>query len=461
MPVLQFNPRKPSSSSDSTRSFESPTAEIIGQQHPLAKRSVLYVLALFIGLIITFISLAHLDRVVTTQGRIVPVTGALTVQPLDKAIISSILVSVGDTVKKGQVLATLDPTFVHADLGELQQKLASLTPQKRRIEAEEAGKPFLADPSQPFDVVQDALYKQRAVELESGILDFDQRIHGSEADAAALRQDLTNYEGQLKIARETEDMNAKLAADGIISHLQMIGIQNQRIEAERKLGETQNKLASTEHTLESLKQQRQVFIDKWHDDNLTNLVTVKNQLEEAAGDLTKARKHSDLANLVAPMDAVVLMIPKLSMGGVATDAEPLFSLMPLNAPLQADVQIDTKDSGFVKVGDPVRIKFDAYKFLEHGTAEGVVKTISHDAFTEASTQDMISPRTETAAGEKRTPYYDARITITAVKLHDVPSPVRLIPGMTLQADIVVGRRTILWYVLGGALRSGAEAMREP
>jgi hemolysin D len=43
----------------------------------------------------------------------------------------------------------------------------------------------------------------------------------------------------------------------------------------------------------------------------------------------------------------------------------------------------------------------------------------------------------------------------------VPADVRIIPGMTLEADIIVGRRTIMWYLFGGALRSGADAMHEP
>jgi hemolysin D len=460
MPVVQFNPRKPSNSPDSVRSFESATAEVIAQQHPFVKRWVLYVLAAMIALLIAFISFAHLDRVVTASGRLVPVSGALTVQPLDKAIITSILVSVGDTVKKGQVLAKLDSTFVRADLTDVQQKVASLIPQKRRIEAEESGQPFHADPSQPFDVLQDSIFKKRTTEFQAGILDFDQRIHSSEADVVGLRQDLADYQSRLKIAQETEEMNAKLASDGIISHLAMITIQDQRIELARKLGEIENKLASTEHTLESLKEERKVYIDKWHDDNLNNLVNVNNQLEDAKGDLTKAKKHSDLSDLVSPMDAIVLEIPKLSLGAVATDAQPLFSLMPLNAAVVADVQIDAKDSAFVQVGDPVRIKLEAYKYLEHGTAEGVVKTVSQDSFTEVSSQDAVS-KEQTSASTTRSPYFDARIAIKALKLHDVPNPVRLTPGMTLTADIIVGRRTILWYLLGGALRSGAEAMREP
>jgi len=107
----------------------------------------------------------------------------------------------------------------------------------------------------------------------------------------------------------------------------------------------------------------------------------------------------------------------------------------------------------------VTLKLDAYKFLEHGYLEGRVKTIGSDTLTEQSSEDTVSGGT--SSGDSRSPYYDARVAITRVKLHDVPANYRLLPGLTLDADIVVGHRTIMWYLLGGALRSGSEAMHEP
>ncbi len=458
MSVVKLAPLKRTNSAALALSFESATAEIIAQQHPIAQRAVLYILALFVVFVIVFMSVFHLDRVVNATGRLVPVAGTITVQPLEKAIITKILVSVGDKVKKGQVLATLDPTFVKADLGQLQQKVASLGSQKRRLEAEEADKPFQADPAQPYDLLQDSIWRQRSTEFRAGIADFDQRISSSEAAIAGYRQSIVDFKAQLKNAEETEHMYTEMEREKIASHLQSIEMQQLKLEAARKLDEAENLLATTEHLLESLKEQKKVYVDKWHDDNLSNLVVTRNELEEAGADLTKANKMSDLVSLVSPADAVVLRIPSLSQGGVVSDAEPMFSLIPADAELEVDAQIDSKDSGFVKVGDRAKIKFEAYRFLEHGAAEGVVKTISQDAFTEISAQDEV---TRGATTQSRTPYFDARIKVTALNLHDVPATVHLVPGMTLQADIIVGRRTLMWFLLGGALRSGSEAMREP
>jgi len=458
MSIVKSSPSKPANPTDVTvRSFESATAEVLAKRQPWKERAVLYVLTALIVFIIVFISVVKLDRIVTAPGRLVPIEGTLTVQPLEKAIISRVLVSVGQVVKKGQVLATCDPTFVQADLLQMQQKVADFDAQKRRMEAEEASQPFIPRPGQPYDLLQESIWKQRNTEYTSGVADFDQRINSLEAQLAGLRQNIADYRSRFKIATETEQMYVKLEAAGAATHLQLIQEQDQKLELGRELAFQENTLLSTEHTLESMKEQRTVYIKKWHNDNLNSLVLAKDSLAQAEDDYTKATRMNDLVDLKAPTDAVVLKIPQLSSGGVAMDAEPLFSLMPIDAPIEVDAEIDSYESGFVKVGDPVTIKFDTYKFLEHGSAEGVVKTISEDAFTQAPGQDTVTKGTE---NQSRSPYFDTRITIKALHLHDVPN-IRLIPGMTLQADIIVGERTIMWYLLGGALKSGAEAMHEP
>jgi len=400
-----------------------------------------------------------LERIVNAPGRLMPIAGSITVQPLEKAIISRVLVHVGDAVKKGQILAICDPTFATADLTQLQQKIESLQAQVHRMEAEQARKDLSSTTSNSYDTLQASIWRQRQVEFTSGVSDFDQRISSTQAQIAGLRQKILDDQTRLGIAQKMEGMNSDLAKNGYVSQLDLLNSQTQRVSLASDLAQSKSMLDSNEHSLESLRQQRKQFMDKWNSDNLSSLATAKDALDAAEQDYAKAKKVSELVNLVAPEDAVVVKVPNLSPGAIATDAQPLFSLVPANAPLEVTAQIDSQDIGFIKVGDPVTIKFDAYKFLEHGTGTGVVKTISQDAFTEATTQDALTaPGTAASA---RTPFFDARITLTGAKLHDVPKNFRLIPGMTVQADIIVGKRTILWYLVGGAMRSGAEAMQEP
>jgi hemolysin D len=450
-------PRQPELARRPAPAFESATAEVLAQPQRLPERATLYVLALLVVVIVVFCAVAKLDRIVKAPGRLMPINGTLTVQPLEKAIISRVLVSVGDVVKKGQVLATCDPTFAKADLTQLQQKIQSLQAQLARMDAEDAGRPLPALKSNDYDLLQASIWEQRRVELEASLKDFDQRIEGTRAQIAGLRQAQPDLESRLQIAKKMEGMNAELVKSGFVSQMEYLTAQSASAQEEVALVQNQSSLDAAQHLLESLKQQRQTFIDKWHEDNLDNLAKVRDDLDAARQDIEKLQKVSELVDLRSPEDAVVLRVPNLSAGAIAGEAQPLFSLVSANAPLEVEVQIDSEDIGFVKVGDPVSIKFDAYKFLEHGTGTGVVKSLTQDSFTELSTQDTVS----SGGTQSRAPYFGARIKITAIKLHDLPSNFRISPGMTIQSDIVVGRRTLMWYLLGSALRSGSEAMQEP
>jgi HlyD family secretion protein len=134
---------------------------------------------------------------------------------------------------------------------------------------------------------------------------------------------------------------------------------------------------------------------------------------------------------------------------VLKQGDTLYTLMPLSTPLEAEARILSRDIGFVRVGDECTLKIDAFNSAEHGTAEGKVRWISDDAFTVDDN------------GQPTEPYYKVRCGIEETHFINVPPHFRLIPGMTLSADMKVGRRSVAMYLLGGVLRGVGESMREP
>ena len=194
---------------------------------------------------------------------------------------------------------------------------------------------------------------------------------------------------------------------------------------------------------------REAFIQQWAAQVSQELVTARNGLDTARQQLAKAARHEDLVRLAAPDDAVVLKLAKLSVGSVLKEGDPLVTLAPMRSPVEAEVHILARDVGFCRPGDRVTLKLDPFHFIEHGTASGVLRWISEGAFT----QDDNGTPTE--------PYYKARIALTEVSLKSVPNSFRLVPGMTLTADIQVGTRSAFMYVWRGIIRGIGEAMREP
>ncbi len=432
------------------RNFESATAEVIANAQPRIPRLTLYVLGAMIAAVIYLICVVQLDRIVVATGHLVPIGGTFVVQPLDKGIVREMRVRAGDIVRKGQVLATLDPTFTAADLRHLEDEAASLSAREQRIEAQEAGSPFTPAEDGKYGVLELQIYRQEQQAFQSEIDELDASISKDQSEIAGAEREIAADRQRLSKATEIEKMRQQLEKDGYGSRLALMTAAQDRLQITGLLATDETKLEATRHDLAELEAKRRAYVQNWHAKHLEDLVETKNKLDTARQELAKARRMQSLADLEAPEDAVVVEVNRhASPGAVVTQAEPVFTLVPVGAPLEAEADVEAKDIGFIHVGDPVKLKFSAYHFLEHGTGDGVVKTISQDSFNE-----------DREHREKPT-FFRSRIAITAVRLHDVPSNFRLIPGMTLDADIVVGRRTVAWYLIGGVMRSGAEAMREP
>jgi hemolysin D len=439
------------------RLFQSETAEILEAPEPFGVRATLYLVAAFLAALIIVAMVTRLDRVVTsTSGHIVTTEPTVVLQALDPSLIKTIEVREGERVKAGQVLATLDPTFAAADVGALKQQVASLDAQIARCEAELANRPYdpPADPDPAvgrYAQLQKSYYLQRKAQRDDQVRAYDEQIAQYTATIAKLQNNLARYTDRAKLAKEVEEMRATLAAAQVGSRLNLLAATDQKTELLRFLEYDRNSLVESQHQLQATTATRNAFIQQWLGEASKEQVTARNQRDTAMQQLEKATKHKDLVQLTAAEDSVVLKMAKLSVGSVLKEGDPLIYLAPLHSKVEAEAHIAPRDVGFIREGDPVKVKLDAFNFIEHGTAEGTVSWISEGAFT--VNDDTGAPAPE--------PFYKVRVALTNVDLHNVPAGFRVIPGMTLTADVHIGTRSILMYLVNGAMQGMNEAMREP
>jgi hemolysin D len=436
------------------RIFQSEVGEVREDPEPAQLRLTLYAMAgLFVALL-TISVFMHINRVVTSSaGQIVTTERSIVLQALDPSIIKSLDVQEGERVKRGQLLATLDPTFAAADVGAAASQIASLEAQIARAEAELAHRdfkpPLAVTPEAAYMALQRAYYLQRKGQYEAQLRAYDEQVAQNRATIRKLKDDLAHYDGRVKISQEIESMRASLAASQFGSRLNLLTATDQRLEILRTQDFDRNALLETEHQLASTIANRDAFVEQWSGQVSQELVTARNSLDTARQQLAKASRHQDVVRLEAPDDAVVLKLAKLSVGSVLKEADPFITLAPLHSPVEAEVHIVTREIGFVRPGDRATVKLDPFNFIEHGAAAGYVSWISEGAFSQDDNGNTVEP------------YYKARIALTEVKLNAVPDSFRLVPGMTLTADISVGSRSVLMYVLKGVIRGVNEAMREP
>jgi HlyD family secretion protein len=321
-----------------------------------------------------------------------------------------------------------------------------------RLQAEVDGRAYAPSMKDADSDLQMSIYNQRQAELRQSLTDFDARITALRTSQSRASANANNYSQQLAIATRIKDMRSELEAKGFGSKLNTMIATSERTSVERQMQESQHEAAQVRSEIAALRAQRDAFVSKWRNDAGLQLATARRQLNDDKGEATKARKVSDYVNLVAPEDGVVLDIGEASIGSIIEPGQsqkPLFTITPIRGRLEAEMAVNSKDVGFIERGQKVTVKLDAYDFLRHGTAQGIITSISEGSFTHDS------------SGAQREPFFKIRVRIDNAKLTNIPQDFRLIPGMTLTGDILVGHRTILSYLLTGAQRASSEAMREP
>lgn len=417
---------------------------------PRQARATLYVLLTALLGFLLWAIYSDVDRVVVARGRLVTPLPNIVVQPLETSIIASLDVRVGQIVHKGQQLATLDPTFAEADQAQLRIRLDSLNTQVQRLNAELSGTTSADAESDTADrQLQAQLDAERKANYQAQQKQLSEKIQQLHAGITTNLRDQQALSARVKPLLEIEEMQNNLVNRHYGARVQMLEAQEKRMEVERDLQLAKNREQELKRELAALEAEKAAFDKGWRQKTMEDLLATQRERDEVNEQLQKAEKRHKLVTLVSPAEAVVLDVAKLSLSSVAKAAEPLFTLVPLEAELEAEVEIDSLDVGYVKPGDLARLKLDAYPFQLHGTLDASVRTLSEDAFRRES------------AGPGMEAYYASRLAMGDGRLKNLPGQARLLPGMTLTAEIVVGKRSVISYLLWPLTKALDESIQEP
>lgn len=438
--------------------FMDPIDQISEEPPPRVMRSMNYVLAVAFLIALLVMSLVKVDVVVVGGGRLATVTPPIMLQPLDRAIVRELKVKEGQVVTKGQVLATLDPTFAKADLNSLSAQQRSVVAQVRRLEAELNGTPFEPDPNNPDDALQANLYLGRKAQYESQLRVFDEEVQRRQANIRTTEDDRDSQVKQLAIAKDIEQMRGSMLEKQVGSRLNYLDAQSARMRIEQGLQSANNRLPELRHDLQSKQAERQAFIDQWRHEILDSLVATRNEAAKIGEGMAKASLVNDLVVVTAPEDGIVLSVAKRSVGSILNGAEPFITIIKSDAPLIAEVMIGSADIGYLKLGDESVIKVHAFPYQRHGMMKGRLLTVSEESYPSgADANGLKAPIMGGSSGA----YHRGLVELVNTDLENMPAGAKLIPGMTLNAEIKVGSRSILSFFLNPITRGLGESIREP
>lgn len=445
-------PAKVSGASDRTVIDFLPDADEIERRPlPLVARITLHILLACMVSFALWATLSEVDLVVSARGKLITPLPNVVVQPLETSIIQTIDVKMGQVVRKGQRLATLDPTFTQADEQQLRNRMESLSTQAAAIEAELSGRQPPAGFGTSSDSgIQMRLSSERQATHASQLRKQSESIARLRSALDTARQDELALGNRVKVLREMEGTTEDLVNKKLAVRSRLLEVRDRLLEAERGVEMARNRQIELRRELSSVEAEKASFETGWRQKMLEDLLNVSRERDALHEQIQKANRRSSMVELTAPVDAVVQEIAKLSQGSIVREAEPFFTLVPISDVLEAEVQIDPRDIGYIKAGDSSQIKIDAYPFQKHGTLAGHLRIISHDAFKRDSRGLTDSDS-----------YYNARVTLQSMRLDSMPERSQLLPGMTLSAEIQVGKRSIMTYLLWPLTKAFKESIREP
>jgi hemolysin D len=427
------------------------TLEILETPPNPLGRGILWAVTGFITLALAWSIIGKVDVVASAQGKVVPKGLVKVVQPSDYGVIRAIHVSEGDRVVAGQPLVELNPTASSAELEQARQALSAAEVDRARARA-------LVDHAQgrtarfiaPDGVRGDALGTQVSL-VQARVRGNQTTIGGLVQDRAQRAADLgmidaeiAKLEEQLPLVTEQLEGLERLQAQGYAPRLRVSEVRERVVGMRQDLAirrqERRKAMAAVASVGEQIDRTRSEFAGE----ALDALTEAENARSLRAEELAKAMDKASLTVLSAPEAGVIQQLQIHTIGGVVKPADPLMVLVPSGGNLVVEVMVLNSDAGFVRPGQRVEIKLEAYAFTRYGVIDGEIERISSDAV-----QD-----------ENLGLVYPARVRLDRNWIRVDGVRRSLAPGLAATVEIKTGRRRIIEYLLSPLLRRVKEAGRE-
>lgn len=422
-------------------------------------RKVLWTLLVLLAALLLWALIGKLDIVAVAEGKLIPESYLKIVQPAESGIVKDILVREGEHVRAGQVLMRMDTLITEADARALDSDYQRKRLTLRRIEAELNGQPFKPQRDDPVSLAGEieAQYRANRNAFEAALAEERSRLIRNRQDMAAAEQVKKRIEDALPHYRQQDSAYEKLVKDGFAGALMGSDKKRERLEKEQEL-QTQGFLieSARAYILQSEKKLAQIESD-YRRQLHAERNEIQGQFDKLAQEVTKQSHKHSLLELKAPQDAVVKDLATHTAGTVVQPGTILLTLVPRDEILRAEVWVSNEDIGFVRHGQPVKLKFAAFPFQKYGMVEGTVEHVSADA-ADGNTHGQSSPNDP--ARKTQPLVYKALVHLKDMALNMDGQTFQLSAGMQTNAEIHLGDRTVMAYLLSPVRKAWHEAARE-
>lgn len=441
--------RRNQSVSEKELDFLNSRSAAVLEQTALRSKIFLWILILTVVVAIFWMDRTMLDEVVKGAGKIVPSGRIKSIQNLEGGIIKEIMVKEGDSVKKGQSLLKIEDIFYSSSHEKNRLKYDELYAKSIRLKAEAFSKPFLLPRKMENGLTElvekeHNLYESNQQQLHKSMEVIRAQITQHHEKLEELKESHKELKEEIELVQMQIDINIPLVDRKIVSKVDFLKLQQEK-------NNVQQELTKTRYAIKTMKSVIKETENTLDGTNLAFQNTAKVEFNSIDAEM-KRIKETQLAlkdqvkrTLIhSPVTGVVKIMHVNTIGGVVQPGREIMDILPTGDTLLVEVRIHPKDIAFIYPDQRAVIKLTAYDFSIYGGLNGKVARISPDSITEP---DGIT-------------YYNVLIETDRNYLGTKDSPLKLIPGMVVDSDIITGKKSILSYIIGPVLKTTENALKE-
>lgn len=456
------------------------TQETLDSLPHIWTRGLLYFLVVFVSIVLPWAMLSKVDETGTARGRLEPKGKTVKLDAAVPGTVAQISVKEGDAVKAGQTLLVLESQLVNADLRQVQDKLegqlnrlsqlnssqnqlvVALTTQQQQNQAQELEKQAQIDQArQNLNALSNSYDLQKSEKLAQ-VNQARQTVEHSQTASKLVESSLASSQREVErysklrqeeviaeinlvekqdIAKEKQKLSEQSKSDIEQSKLRLAEQQSSYERTIRKakadIEQAQLRLKEQERSYQTLTRSGKLAILKSEEQQKnmeTEISTLKAEIAQSKSQILSLKIQLGQRVLKSPVNGTVFQLPIQRAGSVVQPGTLMAEIAPQSSPLIIRALMATTESGSLRKGLPVKLKFDAYPFQDYGVVEGKLVDIS------PTTTEVDTPNGKVAA-------YNLEI---ALNQHCIPTRnkcIALRPGDTATAEVIVRQRRIIDFLL--------------
>ncbi|WP_413207166.1 HlyD family type I secretion periplasmic adaptor subunit [Rhodospirillum sp. A1_3_36] len=411
-------------------------------------RLAMIVAAVVVMAFLVWASLTRIEEVSIASGNVVPSGSVRVVQHLEGGIVEEIFVDEGQLVKEGQPLIRMKADAAESELETMKARFAALSLQAERLRAFGAGrKPdfsFVGDEYEDLKKDQEEIFQIQMSNYKTSQEVLSDQIHQKEEELYLLEDEASALREQQDLVKEELDMREDLMRKGLTSRVTYLDTKRAAATIKGDIAQAIGNQRAVREGIAELNSRLGDLEASLRQEALKEMGQVTSELAQVREAMRKSEDRVARLDVRAPVSGYVQDVKIKTVGAVVPAGGIILNVVPVDETLRVEARIQPKDIGHVEVGQAVKVKVTSYDFSRYGHVMGELKSIS----------------ATTLVDEQNNPYYKGYVELDRDYVGKDPERNKILPGMTVQADIITGEKTLLQYLLKPVYKNIETAFQE-